>query len=321
MDSVVSRTSIGKAIHQQLREKMTLSKDAYEWNKKANRLLQNGQHQEAFEAYKKSIRYDPVFVEPWANLGRLLASTGNHEKAERCYLTALRIDPDHWWAMTAYAAYIMTLENRWNEAEMLLQKAVKLEPDNAKVWCTLGVLFTDVANEQAESAFRRALEIDSEDRNSRLFFAIMLVLAERYQEAENLARSIIESNQSDLRAWALLARTLYAQARLREGIRAQERVVELGNNEMDHWWRLSQMYIEGGYLKQAEYAIQRSLNLRPDFVDGWEQLVEVYNEMGREKDASSTRFALSELFRVNPDAMRDENGFLIPRNRANVKDA
>jgi tetratricopeptide (TPR) repeat protein len=73
-----------------------------------------GTSQEAIEAYRQALRYNPSAAGAWVNIGTLLYRQGKLKDAENCYRTALKISPQ-------YALAHFNLGNVCDELDRLLE--------------------------------------------------------------------------------------------------------------------------------------------------------------------------------------------------------
>ena len=73
------------------------------------------------------------------------------------------------------------------QTEKLLLRAIHLQPENAVVHRNFGIFLNQIAREEeAERAFRRALEIDPQDPESLYCYAVHLQMQDRILEARDL---------------------------------------------------------------------------------------------------------------------------------------
>jgi tetratricopeptide (TPR) repeat protein len=288
---------------------MTISEDAFAFNKQANRFAQKGQIQEAFEAYKRALEYDPEFIEAWGNLGILLTRTGQMEEAEGCFEAAFALDPEYPFTWGAWAGYLV-IQDRMKEAEQALQKALQLDPDNPKIWAIFGMLFMESDSKQAEDAFRHALEIDPDNEKLVYGYGIILNYAGRHSEAEELAHRAVKANKDYADAWELLAQACYCQSNLKGAINAQLAAAKLKETDHKCLFNLGILYSEAGFLREARDVLRCVVSMSPDFITAWELLINVLKESGNEGDLREVQSMFDDLLRANPDFEKGEDGYL-----------
>lgn len=254
----------------------------------------------AFEAYKKSLSYDSLFVAAWVNMGLLFGGLGKLEEAERAIRAGIELEPDNPFALGSLAALILHDEYRQREAEDLLQKALQIEPTNSENWHHLGALQTMTNLEQAESAFCKSLELNPENPRTYVDFAMMLHKAERFLEAEDMARRATEMKPEDPWAWSTLAKALYAGGKVREGINTQVKATELEPDSTYQQDLLCFMYMDAGYVGRAEGALKQLIVLDPENVDAWERLFDVHRQIGDEKGLRESEFMFRLFAKKSP---------------------
>ncbi|MDR2426377.1 MAG: tetratricopeptide repeat protein [Endomicrobium sp.] len=98
-------------------------------------------YDKAIKTLEKTINLKPDFDDAYFFLGGAFDKNGNFEDAEKAFLQTLEINPDHTKAMN-YLGYSYADRNiKLAEAEILLNKAVSLEPQNAAYLDSLGWLY------------------------------------------------------------------------------------------------------------------------------------------------------------------------------------
>ncbi|MCL1972381.1 MAG: tetratricopeptide repeat protein [Endomicrobia bacterium] len=100
-----------------------------------------GKYDKAIKTFEKVISLNPDFADAHYFMGSALDKIGNFEAAEKAFLRVLEINPDHTRAMN-YLGYSYADRNiKLAEAEILLNRAVTLEPHNGAYLDSLGWLY------------------------------------------------------------------------------------------------------------------------------------------------------------------------------------
>ncbi|MGD2068050.1 MAG: tetratricopeptide repeat protein [Gemmatimonadota bacterium] len=152
-----------------------------------------GQHELALEQFEAAREIDPERVEVLANAGAALAELGRFEEAERELRRAQRLDPDsidvraklgvlyfrrglyaqaetelRWVCIRDnshgpahfYRGEALNRLGRVDDAMEALERAASLQPNNARAFYTLGILFDKKhMPQEAERMYRRAREL------------------------------------------------------------------------------------------------------------------------------------------------------------------
>lgn len=134
-------------------------------------------------------------------LGNLYFQANRTDEAKRAFLEAIRRFPRFRRAHTNLA-YLYISKNQTSEALPMLQKAIQLGENSARVYGLLG--YCHLLNQNAlaaENAYRQAYLADSNSRDWKLGLAQALMAQEKFTEAANLIGSLIEENPNDKQLW------------------------------------------------------------------------------------------------------------------------
>jgi len=116
--------------------------------------------QEAARCFHRALAIDPHHAVANKNLADTLSSEGHPEEARERYLAALQSAGNFIEAREGLAAALLAL-GRFREAIASLHEVLRLDPRHKHAWGALGdALFQCGELEEAESAARRAIEID-----------------------------------------------------------------------------------------------------------------------------------------------------------------
>ena len=92
----------------------------------------------------------------------------------------------------------LAYQDRYAEAETSYRRAIELDPDNPLAHFNLGqALITDERYTEAEASYRRAIELDPDDPDARLNLGVALERQERYVEAEGAFRASVRRRDGD----------------------------------------------------------------------------------------------------------------------------
>ncbi|MDR1196028.1 MAG: tetratricopeptide repeat protein [Endomicrobium sp.] len=98
-------------------------------------------YDKAIKALEKTINLNPNFDDAYFFLGGAFDKSGKFEDAEKAFLHTLEINPDHARAMNYLGFSYADRNIKLAEAEILLNRAVSLEPQNAAYLDSLGWLY------------------------------------------------------------------------------------------------------------------------------------------------------------------------------------
>ncbi|MFQ5804752.1 MAG: tetratricopeptide repeat protein, partial [Candidatus Methylomirabilales bacterium] len=156
---------------------------------------QQGQYARAFEAYQKTIEFNPFHVEAYNNLGALYKEIGDIDQAVERYRKALSIDPEY---VKAYNNLGVALIHRGEleEAAVEFERALQLNPKNVESYTNLGVIYRrrDQVPE-AIRAFEAALSVDPDHAETHYNLALLMEGQGRIAEAIKHYRRFVSTAQ------------------------------------------------------------------------------------------------------------------------------
>lgn len=125
---------------------------------KAERASKKKHREEAIAAFREALRLDPDYYEAANNLGIELEANGDREKAIATFQKLTASDPDRILAFNNLAR-LLCESHRFQEAELISRKAVKLHPYSFKANLLLGQALVQSGNWTPEA--KRDLEYAS----------------------------------------------------------------------------------------------------------------------------------------------------------------
>ncbi len=213
----------------------------------------NGQSEvveRAIEQYAETYRLDPSDSESALWLARLYRLRNEHDKAETVLRGMLKEDPDDEPAIEQLTQLLLD-EGKAPEAIALLEDVTKRSPSPAML-DLLGDAYTqshDLAN--AESAYRKAVELDP----------------------------------SELSHQRGLGQTLMAEEKYREALEVYQKLTELMPDDADVYLRLAQIYRELHQLDKAEDNLVKARQYAPGSLEVMYNEAMLYQAQGRSEDA------------------------------------
>jgi tetratricopeptide (TPR) repeat protein len=134
-------------------------------------------------------------------MGNLYFQAGRNDDARKAFLQAISKFPRFRRAHTNLA-YLYISQNKTDEALPILQKAIELGENSARVCGLLGychLLKKDAV--AAENAYRQAYLLDAASRDWKLGLSQALMTQEKYTEGANLVGTLIDDNPNDKQLW------------------------------------------------------------------------------------------------------------------------
>jgi tetratricopeptide (TPR) repeat protein len=156
------------------------------WNNLGNALHEADQPERAIEALDRAakLRPDAAFVQ--VNLGRALATAGRHEDSKRAFEKAGQLDPNDSAAAFELGKSLLR-QGLAEQALPYLGKAASLDRQNPNIFVVIGLTFSRLFDvNQAENAYRVALQVGPQCGAAYLNLAILLERANRTEELKAL---------------------------------------------------------------------------------------------------------------------------------------
>src|SRR6202045_2602857 len=165
---------------------------------------------EALTAYQHAVELDPRFARAWAGVARTHTwiagfATEGGQKAFDAHLAsardavarALAIEPDLPDALYARAWIETNFDFNWSGATQTVSKAMALAPADPNVLIAAANLETALGNrDRAIELYRKAVELDPVNAQSRSFLAFGLATTKQFAEARAEYARVIELNPS-----------------------------------------------------------------------------------------------------------------------------
>jgi len=165
---------------------------------------------EALSAYQHAVELDPRFARAWAGVARThtwiagFATEGGQKtfdahlaSARDAIARALAIEPDLPDALYARAWIETNFDFNWSAATQTVSKAMALAPADPNVLIAAANLETALGNtDRAIEIYRKAVELDPVNAQSRSFLAFGLANTKRFAEARAEYARVIELNSS-----------------------------------------------------------------------------------------------------------------------------
>src|SRR5205809_3282418 len=165
---------------------------------------------EALAAYQHAVELDPRFARAWAGVARThtwiagFATEGGQKtfdahlaSARDAIARALAIEPDLPDALYARAWLETNFDFNWSAATQTVSKAMALAPADPNMLIAAANLETALGNtDRAIEIYRKAVELDPVNAQSRSFLAFGLANTKRFAEARAEYARVIELNSS-----------------------------------------------------------------------------------------------------------------------------
>ncbi len=147
----------------------------------------------------KAIELDPTMAEPHSTLAGVESEYHwNFEAGEREFRKSIELNPNYATSHQWFGEYLLAL-GRLEEAEILLLKAIEIDPLAPVIYTALSKVYIEKRNfNQAISFLQRALDLDPHFPRAYYKLAEVQIRQENYKEALNFAKEALKYSGNGL---------------------------------------------------------------------------------------------------------------------------
>ncbi|OLE55772.1 MAG: hypothetical protein AUG51_02250 [Acidobacteria bacterium 13_1_20CM_3_53_8] len=181
---------------------------------------------------RRAIQLQPANAIPYDRLGAALEARGiTDNNTEQAYRRAIELDQQFAVAYV-HLARLLRKMNRVQEAEPLYHRAEELAHDAPTLVLIAEALQSEQRWDDTEPLLKRAIEMDARNPSALYFLGRMLVVRKRYEEAEPILKRAIEVSPHSFAPYYVLGSAYLRQERFDDAERTDLRVAEFatGNN-------------------------------------------------------------------------------------------
>ena len=190
-----------------------------------------GDFQKAIEIFKHGLQIDQNHPILNYNIAHCFESLEQYPDAIRSYETALKTKPVWNDAIRDFSNLLLTC-NKTKEAQNIVQRSLRLYPNDANMLCILGKIFlTQFDFDSAEKTFKKAKDINPKDVAILSGFAEALEKGEKNQEALDTLEEALNMEPENLDLLKQYAGTLLSAKDYDEAFRKIDTLYK--NNEDD----------------------------------------------------------------------------------------
>ncbi len=167
----------------------------------------------------------------FSNYGSILKNLGKLKKAEVLLRKAIEIQPDYANAYSNLGNILREL-GKLKEAEILTRKAIELKPDFVDAYFNLGNILKEFGKlQEAEISTRKAIELKPDFANGYHSLGVILISLGNPYEAEMAFREAFKYKSNFLDSIYNLATTLISIRKNDEGKRYLEKIINIESNK------------------------------------------------------------------------------------------
>ena len=277
-------------------------------------LNEKGLYREAELKYRMSIKFYSKNANVYNNLALILWNQGRYAAAADEFQMAIDTDPnaqnfkDN---LIKLRAFVGNQQNAVNKriADQLMEedrlKALQLKNEENNIY-KKGKDFYDEKNyAEAESFFRKALELNPNNINAYLFLAGSVSLQDRWKEAENIYKKIIELDPKNNSVYFCLIIQLENEGLFEESKTVIRKAMEIDPASSDYYtYSLGEILKKQGRYKEAEKEYQNALKINPNYNYAQEAIDELVKS-GKIKDEKAVINAIESVYGKAPHGVSE----------------
>lgn len=255
------------------------------WTIRAEWYRDSGALDDAITAAQSALRLDPGNEVGWYVIGDVRQRQMRFAEAAAAYRTVLRLKPND-PGTTGNLAYVLAALGQTGAARQILAAKSGGQPSDAAAWVNLGVAEDKLGHlAEAETAYRKALQLDSSLPEAWLNLALSLKRTNRNQEAEEAIQQAVKHKPSFAQAWFNLGDLLNRRNNKNGAINAYEKAVAADPASPETWYALAELRREVGDFSGAITAFEALTQRDPANSVGWAFLGDTLIKSGRQNEA------------------------------------
>ncbi len=250
----------------------------------ASQAFSSGKLDEAEAGYRKILSHDPRQADALYLLGAVRQQRGDRPQAETLFRHALAVREDPRFLFSL--ACLLHELRRHPEAESAFRRAIDLDPGKAVVHNNYGNLLSEIGRfDEAESAYRRAMVLQPGFAPAHNNLGNALRALRRSSEAEDAYRRALTLDATHLPARLCLAGLLGETGKTTEAERLYRDTIALHPLSPDAHNNFGVLLQRLGQADEAERAFRQALALRTEFPQALNNLGNLLRQAGRMDDA------------------------------------
>jgi protein O-GlcNAc transferase len=176
------------------------------------------------------------------------------------------------------SAFVQYQAGNLQRAEQILNKILKIQPDNFEACYYLGGILDDAfRTEEAIRCYRRAMEINPEFPGTYYNIAALLQGERKFDEALAYYQKALGLDPTCADIHNSIGVILQSKGEFGEAVSCYQEALRLDPNFAKAYYNLGNVLVNQGKLQEAESYFRRSLQLKPDELKPYESLLMLMN--------------------------------------------
>lgn len=273
----------------------------------------------AIEEYRKTIQLDPGYTEAYQALSQIYTNRQMYQEALLILKQAESIVEDRqklersienisleYMADCIYKGVDLFLSGNKQEAYDLLKKALRIKPDFAHTYYTLGYFYySDNNYDEAGFWLDEAIKLDPQFWPAHKLLGDIYFGERNYESAIEKYKTVINSNHGDAVLLNDLGLALMEMERYSEALVYLKQALSLEPDNPNIHYSLASVYRDNKMLDEAVSEYKDLIIYHPDYPNVHNDLADIYMQLGKDKEALEEYHKEIEYAKVrlsiNPD--------------------
>jgi tetratricopeptide (TPR) repeat protein len=246
-------------------------------------------------SYRNALKLKPRDSRAHYGLGNVFTDQQRWEDAEKIYRQAVEIAPNNPEILIALSFVLVQPRPgaanaaRLAEAESFARRATRIQPNSAIAFDRVGVAMVarSIFNNDTESAFRHAMELDPNFLVARVHLARVLRHMNRNSEADPLYQSAIDQAK-DAPTLVLIADAMQSETRWSDSDPVLRRALQLDPRNPGALFLMGRLLSVNRKYAEAETVLRTAIEVNPKFFPARNILGRSYLGLERYDDAFRT---------------------------------
>lgn len=246
-------------------------------------------------SYRAALKLKPRDPRAHYGLGNVFTDQQRWEDAEKIYRQAIEIAPNNPEVLMALSFVLVQPRTgssnaaRFTDAESFARRATRFQPNSAVAFDRLGVamIARGIFNNDTESAFRRAMELDPNFVVAQVHLARVLRQMNRNSEADPLYKSAIDQAK-DAPTLVLIADAMQSETRWNDSDPVLRRALGLDPRNPGALFLMGRLLSVNRKYAEAEVVLKTAIEVNPKFFPARNILGRSYLGLERYDDAFRT---------------------------------
>lgn len=172
------------------------------------------------------------------------------------------------------------------EAESAFRRAAELNPKSSDVYKNLGMTLIELRRfKSAVEAYRHLVDIDPNDVAAYNNLGLALRALGNFDEAQSTLEKAISINSNFAEAWNSLGLVFYQKEENKAALKAYQRAVHIMPNYAAAHYNSGNVYKKINSPQDAVEAYRKAVSIKPDYVDALNNLGNVLTSLGQFREA------------------------------------